>query len=65
MSPKFNVKCKLTGTNGNCFAVMGTVKRAMLKAKVPQEDITAFMTEAMSGDYDHLLRTAMEYVEVV
>lgn len=59
-----NIKVKLVGTDGNAFAILGAVKSAMRKGKVPQEEVDMFMDEAMSGDYDHLLQTAMQYVTV-
>lgn len=65
MAPKLNVKVKLVGTDGNAFAVLGNVQRAMRKAKVSQEQISEFMTEATSGDYDHLLQTCMKWVDVI
>jgi hypothetical protein len=65
MTPIFpNIKVKLVGTDGNAFAILGTVRSAMKKAKVPAETITTFSSEATSGDYNHLLQTVMKYVEV-
>ena len=54
----------LTGTDGNAFAIMGTVRRALVGAENSQDVIDAFMEEAMSGDYDHVLQTAMAYADV-
>lgn len=48
--------------DGNAFAIMGHVRRALRKTKTSDE-IDAIMEEAMSGDYDHLLATCMEHVE--
>ena len=31
---------------------------------VGSDDVTAFVTEATSGDYDHVLQTAMRWVDV-
>ena len=60
---KTDIKVKLTGTDGNAFAVLGAVSGALKKGG--HKDLASeFMAEAMSGDYDHLLQTAMEYVEV-
>lgn len=59
-----NIKVKLIGQDGNAFAIIGSVRAAMKKAKVPIETITTFSSEAMSGDYNHLLQTVMKYVEV-
>lgn len=39
--------------------ILGLCKRAMERAHLQQEEIDRFMKEAMSGDYNHLLATAM------
>lgn len=57
-----DVHVQLTGENGNAFAIIGAVKKALERAG-HREAAAEFMTEAMSGDYDHLLQTAMAYVE--
>jgi hypothetical protein len=57
------IRVKLVGEDGNAFAIMGRVKNAMSKGGVPQKDITEFLNEAMSGDYDHLLVTCMKWVD--
>ena len=36
----------------------------MKKGGIPKEDLDIFIKEAISGDYDNLLRTCMEYVNV-
>ena len=59
-----NIKVKLVGRDGNAFAIMGSVKTALRKAKVPSTEIDQFLTEAMSGDYNNLLRTCMDWVDV-
>jgi hypothetical protein len=65
MSPKFpNVQVQLTGQDGNAFAILGKVKSAMRRAKVSKEDIDTFIKEATSGDYDHLIVTCINYVDV-
>lgn len=60
-----HITVELVGKDGNAFAVLGTVTRALRRAKVPQVEIDAFMTEATSGDYNHLLGTVMRTVEVM
>jgi hypothetical protein len=55
---------QLSGTNGNAFALIGTVARALRRAGNTREVVAAFRTEAMSGDYDHVLQTCMAYAEV-
>jgi len=63
--PKFpDVTVTLTGKDGNAFAVMGAVRKAMRQAKISQEEIEAYQNAAMNGDYDNLLRVTMETVNV-
>jgi hypothetical protein len=59
-----NIKVRLTGTNGNCFVILGKVKQALIRGHVPAEEIEKWQEEATSGDYDHLLVTCMKWVEV-
>ena len=58
------VEVNLTGQDGNAFAVMGAVTRAMRRAGLPDETRAEFITEATAGDYNHLLATCMRWVEV-
>lgn len=64
-APKFpDVRVRLTGTDGNAFAILGRVQRALSDAGVEPEDLAEFHREATAGDYDHLLRTVLATVEV-
>lgn len=56
------VKVKLVGEDGNAFAIMGRVVRALKSAGVSAEEVAQYQQESMSGDYDNLLRTAMRWV---
>lgn len=58
------IKVNLVGRDGNAFAILGSVRSAMKNGGCTQEQIDTFMTEAMSGDYDHLLQTCMKTVTV-
>jgi hypothetical protein len=63
--PKFpEVEVELTGVDGNAFAVLAEVRRALNLAGVDPEDVKDFMAEATSGDYDHLLATVLATVAV-
>lgn len=65
MSVKYpHITVRLTGTDGNAFAVLGTVKAKLAKGGVSKEEQDKFLEEATSGDYDHLLQTCMKWVEV-
>ena len=55
------VHCKLVGEDGNAFAILGRIEREMHRARWTKEEIDVFQKEATSGDYDHLLQTAIRY----
>jgi hypothetical protein len=61
--PLTDAVVKLTGQDGNAFNLLGLVRKAILKSNQP-DLADAFMREATSGDYHHLLQTCMRYVEV-
>lgn len=56
---------KLTGTDGNAFAIMGKVRQAMHAANWTPEEMASAMDEMMSGDYDHLLMVACDFCDVL
>ena len=55
---------KLTGEDGNAYAIMGTIAIALRKAGFPQEHIDEYYEESTSGDYNNLLRVAMRYADI-
>ena len=55
---------KLVGCSGNAFAILGACQKAAQKAKWANAKIAAVLDEMMAGDYDNLLRKAMEHFEV-
>ncbi|QPX62201.1 hypothetical protein PBI_INDLOVU_87 [Mycobacterium phage Indlovu] len=62
--PKFpEVYVQLTGQDGNGFLIASRVRGALDRAG-HREEAREFFDEALSGDYDHLLATAMRYVSV-
>jgi len=64
-TPKYpDVEVQLTGRDGNAYAIMGAVTEALRRAGVSQRERDAYIEESTSGDYDHLLRTAMRWVTV-
>jgi hypothetical protein len=58
------VVVQLTGEDGNAFFILGSIRRALRKANVPQAEIDVFIHEATRGDYDDLLQTCMKWVTV-
>lgn len=62
-SPFTDAVVTLIGEDGNAFAILGRVRRAISRSDHP-ELVDAFLQEAMAGDYEHLLQTCMRYVTV-
>lgn len=60
--PEVNVP--LVGQDGNAFAIIGSVSRELKSAGVPRAEVNEFQNEATNGDYNHLLQTVMEWVDV-
>jgi hypothetical protein len=60
----YDVTVQLSGTDGNAFAILGRVQAALRRAGAGDDAIRDFRNEATSGDYDHLLQTAMRWVNV-
>jgi hypothetical protein len=58
------VKVKLVGEDGNAFAIMGRVVKALKSAGVSAEEVAQYQQESMSGDYDNLIATACRWVKV-
>lgn len=57
-------RVKLVGTDGNAFALLAKCTEAAKAAGWSPVEIEAFRKEAMSGDYDNLLRVACSHFDV-
>ena len=55
----------LVGVDGNAYAVMGYVQRAMRTANMSKEDQDAYLEDAMSSDYNHLLCVSIDMIDKV
>ena len=63
--PKYpEIEVELIGQDGNAFAIMGAVQKALRKGGVSKDEIDEYLKESMSGDYDNLLATAVSWVSV-
>lgn len=63
--PRFpDIEVRLVGEDGNAYAVLGAVLRALRQAEVPEAVVQEFLAEATAGDYDYLLQTVVRWVEV-
>jgi hypothetical protein len=56
------VTVKLVGEDGNAFAILGRVSKALRRSGQP-EAAKEYLAKATAGDYNHLLAVTMEYVD--
>jgi len=57
-----HIQVKLIGEDGNAYSIIGRVTKAMRRDDCTEEQIQEYITEATSGDYDHLLQVTMATV---
>jgi hypothetical protein len=62
--PSTKPTVKLIGEDGNAFAIMGIVKKALMRAGADKEYVDKYLRESTVGDYSYLLAVSMEYVNV-
>lgn len=53
----------LVGVNGNAYAIMGHVRKVLERAGASYAYTEAYVEEATSGDYDHLLAVSMRWLD--
>jgi outer membrane protein TolC len=56
-------KCKLVGTDGNVFALMGKVRRALKQADQHEKADEFFRRATSASSYDEVLQILHDYVE--
>lgn len=57
-----DVVVELEGQDGNAFAILGRVGKALRRGGATDEEVHEYTTEATADDYDHLLRVTMAWV---
>jgi hypothetical protein len=55
---------ELSTVDGNAFSIISACRKAARRAGWDDDEITKVTDEMKSGNYDHLLQTAMRYFEV-
>jgi hypothetical protein len=58
------VTVELTGHHDDSVAVLERVMEALRQANVPVSEVRQYLDEATEGDYNHLLRTTLRWVNV-
>lgn len=59
-----DITVSLAGGDGNAFAILGKVNKALRNAGVDKTEIDEYTAQATSSDYDNLLATTMQWVDV-
>ena len=56
----------LSECDGNVYAILGTIRRAVMRSALPdrREVWEVFRAEANRGDYNHVLATAFRWFEI-
>jgi hypothetical protein len=62
-NPRYpEIEVQLSGNDGNAFAIMGAVRKALKRGGVSSDEIAEYVKQSTAGDYDNLLRVAMSWV---
>jgi ABC-type sugar transport system substrate-binding protein len=59
-----DIDVTLVGVDSHPFAIIKAVTDGLRKGGIGQAERDAFREEALSGDYDHIIQTAMRWVNV-
>ena len=57
-----NITIDLSNQDGNAFAIMASVRKALRRAGVSSEEVAEYIKQSQSGDYNNLLAVAMSWV---
>jgi len=65
ITPKFaQAEVALSTIDGNAFSIMGATIKALKAVGATPDEIKEYQAEAMSGSYENLVKTTMEWVEI-
>ena len=56
---------ELIDQDGNAFSILARCQSAARRAAWDERYLEEFLDEATAGDYNHLLRTVMDYFTIV
>jgi hypothetical protein len=58
-------KYDIVGIDGNAYSIMGYVAHAMREEGRTQDEIKKYQSQAMSGDYNNLLRVSANMIDTL
>lgn len=59
------MKYTLVGIDGNAFAIMSYVKKAMETEGYSRSDIDLYIDDAKSSDYNHLVSVSLDKIHEI
>lgn len=63
--PKYpDFKVRLSNQDGNAFHLISAVNNAMRRMGIPDAEREKFREEAISGDYDRMLKVCMTWASI-
>jgi hypothetical protein len=62
---KYQAEIDLSTSDGNAYAIMGTVQRILKTVGASKEEIDQYLAESMSGDYKNLVETVNKWLVVI
>jgi hypothetical protein len=60
--PNIIIAMDLDSPDGNAFAIMGRVQRALKNAGATEQELAQYSMDSMSGDYDNLIAAQSKWV---
>ncbi len=58
------VTVNLSNNDGNSFSIIARTAKALRRSGVDEPTIDEYRNQAMCGDYDNVLQTTMQWVDV-
>lgn len=62
---KYYKEIDLSTIDGNAYAIMGAAQRILKQAGATEKEISQYLEESMSGDYENLVATVGKWLIVV
>ena len=62
---KYTAEIDLSVIDGNAYAIMGAAQRILKQAGATPEEVSQYLEESMSSDYENLVETVGKWLVVV
>lgn len=62
---KYAAEIDLSVIDGNAYAIMGAAQRILKQAGATPEELSEYLADSMSSDYEHLVETVGKWLVIV